>query len=395
MSARFGGFVRVAALLVVGATVSASVTLAHPGAAVADSHCTTSGSDTICAVDITVAAGSEFSGEVGTQDLTALAFNQCTPFAIDYTIDWGDGSTSEPTSLDCTFDNVDTTSLTVYGSHTYAAAGSYTLTLTFFLSSSVSTTATAIVSGASGPPAVGLSASSVGFGDQPVGSRSTAQEITISNTAGSQSQSLQVGQLAIDGANSGDFTLGSDTCSNQGVAPGSSCTLTIAFTPAHAGTRSASLSIPSNAASSPDAVSLSGNGTSTALADVKLSISGPSSAKRGAQVTYVITVSNAGPSAAHNVVMSDPTPTGASFAGVSATRGTCVVSKAGRISCFLGDLAAGGSSGSVVSVKLTAKIGSTVSNLASAYSTTDGAGPATADPDTSNNWATLTTAVAK
>jgi hypothetical protein len=113
------------------------------------------------------------------------------------------------------------------------------------------------------------------------------------------------------------------------------------------------------------------------------------------QVTYVITVANAGPSTAHNVVLSDPVPAGVSFVGVKTAKGACTISKAGTISCSLGDLASGGSVGSVVSVKVTARIGGSVTDLASAYSTSDGAGPATPDPNTANNWATLTTAVTK
>jgi hypothetical protein len=54
----------------------------------------------------------------------------------------------------------------------------------------------------------------------------------------------------------------------------------------------------------------------------------------------------------------------------------------------------GGSAGSAVSVKITAKVGSTISNVASAYSTTDNSGPPAFDPDTSNNWMSLNTTVA-
>jgi hypothetical protein len=74
-----------------------------------------------------------------------------------------------------------------------------------------------------------------------------------------------------------------------------------------------------------------------------------------------------------------------SFLGVTSTQGTCVLSgKPATIRCSLGDLTSGGSAGHSVSVKLTAKIGSAVTNLISAGSGADGAGPATQDPDTSN-----------
>jgi uncharacterized repeat protein (TIGR01451 family) len=389
-------------VLLAGAAGSVAVALALSGAAAAATHCTVTTDETLCAVDITVDAGSEFTGEIGTDQLANLG-NLCdgsnpngiTLFTGDYVILWGDGSAQDyATGIDCSYES-EKTVVTVNASHTYAAAGSYTVTLddVLVVSNVVSTTATATVTETTSPPTVGLSPSSVSFGDQLVGSTSTAQTVTISNTASSGSQSLAVGQLSLGGTNAADFSLGSDTCSNKSIAPGSSCTVDVAFAPAQAGARSASLSVPGNAASSPDSVALSGNGTTAPLADVKVSMSGPSSAKRGTQIAFVITVSNAGPSAAHNVVLSDPVPAGASFVGISTTNGSCTIPKTGKVSCSLGNLAAGGSVGSVASVKLTAKVGSTVTNLASAYSTADQAGAATPDPNTANNWVSLSTTV--
>jgi uncharacterized repeat protein (TIGR01451 family) len=246
------------------------------------------------------------------------------------------------------------------------------------------------------PPTLGTSPSSVAFGDQLVGSASGPHTVMITNTAPSGSQSLMLSPLSIAGVNSADFNLGNDTCSGASLAAGNSCTVDIRFAPTAAGARSADLVIPNNAVSSPDTVALRGNGTAIPLADVRLAISGPGSAKRGAQITYVITVSNAGPSSAHNVVLTDPIDVGASLLGANSTKGSCTVSgKSGTVSCSFGDLAGGGSVGSTVSVKVTAKVGSTIANLASAYSTADAAGAATQDPDTSNTWAALNTSVTK
>jgi uncharacterized repeat protein (TIGR01451 family) len=250
-----------------------------PLAAIGDSHCSNGTLEFICAIDIAATAGSEFSGEVGTEQLSGCA----NVVAGDYQIEWGDGSTpSSASSIDCTQSGDNPAAVTIFGSHTYAAAGSYTFTLRNGLGMA---TATATVSG--------------------------------------------------------------------------------------------------------------GGGDTGAGADVALGISGPSSAKRGTQVSYLITVSNAGPSSAHNVIMAAPVPSGTSFVGVATSQGTCAVTKGGSITCSLGDLPSGGSAGSTVSVKVTAKVGSAVAYLASANSTTDGVAPATPDPDTSNNWASLTTTVTK
>ena len=131
-------------------------------------------------------------------------------------------------------------------------------------------------------------------------------------------------------------------------------------------------------------------------ADVAVNMTGPASAKKGVQVTYVISVSNAGPDTAHNVVLRDPIPTGVSALGVTTTKGTCTPpGRGGTISCALGDLAAGSSGVSSVSVKVTARAGSTIANVVSANSTADGAGTATPDPQPSNNAASLSTIVTK
>ncbi len=257
--------------------------------------------------------------------------------------------------------------------------------------------ATYVTTGPPGPPEVGLSASSLTFGTVPTGSTSPAQTLTVTNAASGGSQVLEIGQLSTGGVDPGDFALSNDTCSNTSLAAGSSCTVDVSFAPAGVGSRTATLDVPSNAATSPDQVALSGNGT--ALADVRLNLSGPASAKKSTQVTYLITVSNVGPSAAHNVVMSSPVPSGAVFVGVSTSQGSCTKpspgASKGTITCWLGDLAAGGSSGSSVNIKVNAKAGSSLTEIASAYSTADGSGPATPDPDTSNNWASLTTSVTK
>jgi uncharacterized repeat protein (TIGR01451 family) len=114
-------------------------------------------------------------------------------------------------------------------------------------------------------------------------------------------------------------------------------------------------------------------------------------------VTYVVTVSNLGPSTAHNVVLSSPVALGASFMNVSTTRGTCTPPSRRNltVACALGDLGAGNNALSTVSVKITAKVGSHIATVASAQSTADGAGAATPDPQPANNSASLTTSVTK
>jgi len=89
----------------------------------------------------------------------------------------------------------------------------------------------------------------------------------------------------------------------------------------------------------------------------------------------------------------DPRFDGVFFVGITTTRGTCSKPVRGTISCSLGDFAKDDTSGSALTVKLTVKAGSNITDLVTAYSTADLNGAATADPDTSNNWASQTTTV--
>ena len=131
-------------------------------------------------------------------------------------------------------------------------------------------------------------------------------------------------------------------------------------------------------------------------ADVAVSVSGPTTAKKGALISYVITVSNTGPDTAHNVVLTNPVPSGASFVGVSSTKGTCTPPRrGGPITCALGDLAASSNALSSISVKVMAKAGSNIADVVSAQSTANGSGDATPDPQPSNNSASLNTTITK
>jgi uncharacterized repeat protein (TIGR01451 family) len=275
---------------------------------------------------------------------------------------------------------------------TPTTAGVYAFVVRATGASGASTDLDESVTIAAPPPAVGLSPTGVAFGDQPVGATSTTRTVTITNTAASGAKSLTLGQLALGGSNSGDFSLSNDTCSNASVAAGSSCTVDVSFAPTAVGLRGASLSIPSNAGSSPDAVALTGTGTPPG-ADLKLGISGPTTAASGSQDTYVVTVSNLGPATATGVVMTVQVPNGTKFVGVSTTQGSCSHpasgATSGTISCSLGSLTSGATAADSVTLKLSlGGKGGTIALVASASASTP-------DPDLSNNVASLATTVKK
>ena len=109
---------------------------------------------------------------------------------------------------------------------------------------------------------IGLLPSSVDFGDVDVGQVSAAQTVVLQNTG---TGDLDIGNLSFSGLNTGDFALGNDSCSSQTIAPAATCSFDVTLTPSATGTRSAQVDIPSNAPSSPNAVSLAGTGVQTPI----------------------------------------------------------------------------------------------------------------------------------
>ncbi len=99
---------------------------------------------------------------------------------------------------------------------------------------------------------------SVPFGSVNTGA-SANQTVTVTNTG---TANLLVGAVGSTNALAAPFTKTNDTCSNQTIAPAASCTMTIAFAPAAAGTFTDSFNIPSNdPAKSSVTMNVSGTGS--------------------------------------------------------------------------------------------------------------------------------------
>ncbi|HKW76881.1 MAG TPA: choice-of-anchor D domain-containing protein, partial [Terriglobales bacterium] len=132
-----------------------------------------------------------------------------------------------------------------------------TITNTAIVNSSVSdpnpenNTATSTVTVVNSPTLT-LSANSLNFASQPVGSSSSAQIVTLTN--GSAALPLNfVGIVA-----SGDFSQ-TNNCGSS-LASSASCNILVTFTPSAAGTRTGAITITDNAVGSPQGVSLTGIG---------------------------------------------------------------------------------------------------------------------------------------
>jgi hypothetical protein len=110
-------------------------------------------------------------------------------------------------------------------------------------------------------PAVSLTPSSLTFGPRDTGTTSAAQSVRIANTGNAP---LFINSAAVRGANPLDFTEVSDGCSGLTLAGGTSCSVSVTFSPTQAGARSGTLIVTDNATGSPHTASITGTGTTPA-----------------------------------------------------------------------------------------------------------------------------------
>jgi alpha-tubulin suppressor-like RCC1 family protein len=114
-----------------------------------------------------------------------------------------------------------------------------------------------------GNPAASLSANSLIFTAQDVGSQSTAQTLTLTSSG--------TGPLSLNNiAAGGDFAV-THNCPAS-LAAGASCAINVSFTPLLAGARDGLLTLWSDAPDSPQMVSLTGTGNGTVVATLSTSI---------------------------------------------------------------------------------------------------------------------------
>ena len=109
---------------------------------------------------------------------------------------------------------------------------------------------------AAAAPQVSLSPATLVFPSITVGATAAAKSITLSNGGGA---ALNLVGITIGGAASADFSQ-TNNCGSS-LAAGSSCTISVSFTPTSAATFAATVSVADNASGSPQTVGLSGTGT--------------------------------------------------------------------------------------------------------------------------------------
>ena len=191
-------------------------------------------------------------------------------------------------------------------------------------------TAESVPSAPSGPvvvpvgPAAQVSPAALTFASQVTGTTSAAQGVTVTNTGNAP---LLVSGVSLGGSNATDFA---ETTGCASVAPGTSCTISVIFTPALAGAKSATLTITHNAAGSPSVVSLSGTAVSPPTTfSVPASLDFGKNNPINTSSTKTVLVTNTGT----NPLFITKATAAAPFANV--TLGTCSSSVAPKKTCKL------------------------------------------------------------
>ena len=129
-------------------------------------------------------------------------------------------------------------------------------------------------------PAVTLTPAVLNFGDQNVGAASPTMAVTLDNTG---SSALSISSIAISGTNAADFGQ-TNTCTAS-LAAGASCSISVVFTPAQIGARSAQIVMTDNANGSPRQIPLSGAGISAGTPNFAISAAPPSASVTSGQST--------------------------------------------------------------------------------------------------------------
>ena len=235
-------------------------------------------------------------------------------------------------------------------------------------------------------PGVATNPSGLTFPSQPVGTTSQPMTVTVSNTG--PGRPLAISGVALSGTNAGDFAISSDACTGTSLGVNGTCTVGVSFSPAAIGARSASLVLTDNAVDSPQSLPLTGTGAPSADAGISLGAT-PNPVKAGRTLTYTITVSDFGPTAASGVSVTDALPPTVQFQSLSTTQGTCTTpatGASGTVNCSVGSLANGATATITLVVKVISTAKTAITDSASEISTSY-------DPKASNDSATVTTNV--
>lgn len=315
---------------------------------------------TSAAIPVTIAS-------TGSTDLTVTGATASGDFAAD-----GSGCTAQPIAPG--------QACVILVAFSPTATGSRSGTLTI-KSNAPSSPDTVALSGTGLAPVITVTPGTLKFGAVLVGSTSAAQDVTVGNAGDSP--------LTVKSATaSGPFAVSDDACSGAGaIAPGGTCQIAVVFAPSDSGAASGSLTISSDGGTATVALS----GTGSPVADLNVSIgASPNPVKRKNNLTYAITVQNAGPSAAPGTLVTDTLPSNVQFQSLTAPSGssctTPAIGTTGTVKCNIGSLPSGATAQLTIAVLVVAPKAMTITDTVKVTSSAT-------DPDLTDNQATVSTAV--
>ncbi|MDY7075372.1 MAG: choice-of-anchor D domain-containing protein [Chloroflexota bacterium] len=154
-----------------------------------------------------------------------------------------------------------------------------------------------------GPPQVSLTPGTLDFGAQVVGTVGPTQTVTLTNTGASP--------LTLAGiVNSANFAH-THTCPAS-LDAGAGCVIDVVFAPVEAGVHTGSLTVTTNAASSPDRVDLTGMGVVSVT--ISKSVTPAVDVAYHGAVTYTVVLRNGGGTDADDSLLTDTLPLNVTFA---------------------------------------------------------------------------------
>jgi hypothetical protein len=221
---------------------------------------------------------------------------------------FGDAPLSPAVSITGDFSETDNCSVAVPGGQkcdinvvfTPTVTGARTGTLTVSFGGNIPSQ-TVSLTGNAGASAVSLSPTSLTFGDQASGTTSGAQQVMVTNSG--------TGPLVLTSIQTTSLFAATNTCGAP-VAPASTCTIQVTFTPSASGIQTGVLTIADNAPNSPQTVPLTGN----AAPDIGLGVASGGSASAtvtaGATATYALSAGGSGMSGTASLTCTGA-PTGA------------------------------------------------------------------------------------
>ncbi len=262
-----------------------SLAATAPGkATVADATLTPTQSTT----PVQATEGQSFSGVVANfTDANAAA--AATDFSAS--IDWGDGNTTPADSVVADGNG----GFNVKGTHTYDEEGSHTISVAISDKGGARTTATS-----------GVTVSDAALTGTPVTITARQGQAIIGNVVARFTDADPAG-TASDYSASIDWGDGNTTPAD-GITAGANNDFDVVGS--HTYTQSGTFTVKVTIQDHGTPITVDSTANVAAVADLGVTMTGPDTATAGTDITYTLTLTNNGPSDAHNVTLSDTLPAG-------------------------------------------------------------------------------------